>query len=119
MGGLRSIRWVLGLILVAWIAATPLPARADSAGKEVGLGVSVALINLLYGPIKSIYAGGGALVGGAAWLFSGGDADVSGPILDASLRGDYAVTREHLEGKRSLAFIGRNPAQRRLDATGY
>ncbi len=99
----------LGLVLTAS------PAQAnDSAAREAGLGAASALSTLIYGPAKGLYALGGLLISGGAWLFSAGDSAVVGPILNASVRGDYVVTPEHLTGRRPLQFIGRPPADRHL-----
>jgi hypothetical protein len=108
------VSYGLALGLAAWLALAPAPARAESLAREAGLGASAALLNLLYGPGKLVYAALGSLVAGGAWLFSAGDADVAGPVLTAALRGDYVVTPEHLRGEKELEFFGReaNDAQR-------
>jgi type IV secretory pathway VirB2 component (pilin) len=107
-----SIRSVLiALAAAATLALTPAPAVADSAGTEYGLGVGCAFINLLYGPTKMLYATGGAIVSGFAWVFSAGDTDVAKPIWDASMRGDYMVVPDQLRGRKALEFIGRVPEQ--------
>ncbi len=31
------------------------------------------------------------------------------PILQASLRGNYVITPEHLRGREPLTFVGRDP----------
>ena len=108
-----SIRSALiALVATATFALTPAPAAAaDSAGMEYGLGVSCTLINLIYGPTKMLWATGGAIVSGFAWVFSAGDIDVAKPIWDASMRGDYRVVPDQLRGRRGLDFIGRAPEQ--------
>jgi hypothetical protein len=100
------------LALVAALCAAPAAAQ-PGAGVEYGRGAICALGNLIYGPVKLLYATGGALVAGVAYAFSGGDADVTGPIADASLRGTYVITPRHLTGAERIEFIGRSPAQRR------
>ena len=97
-------------VALAALAPAP-PAAADSAAREFGRGAVVGLAYLLYVPVKLIYATGGALVAGIAFAFSGGDSDVAGPIVDASLRGDYVVTPAHLDRRERLEFIGRPPRQ--------
>jgi hypothetical protein len=100
-----------GLVALGLAGAllAPVGARAESAGREFGIGATCALGNLFYGPVKLLYASGGGLIAGAAWLFSGGDGEVAGPILDASVRGDYVIMPDHLRGQRDLEFVGRNP----------
>lgn len=108
------------LVLTGVLALAPAAsAEEQSQMGEMGWGLGSAVSSLIYAPVKSIYALSGTLIGGLAWLFSGGDMDVTGPIWTASLRGDYVVTPQHLQGKRTLEFIGRDPAQPRLaDVTG-
>jgi hypothetical protein len=91
------------------------PARADdqSRGREAGLGLASGLASMFYAPVKIFYAFGGLLVGGAAFALSGGDQDVAGPVLDASVRGDYVITPKHLSGEDELEFIGRSPRNRK------
>lgn len=99
----------------ALVLALPAGAATDAASlaEEGGLGAASMFGSLLYGPLKLVYALGGLLVGGCAYVFSGGDNDVAGPILDASVRGDYVITPRHLSGEEDLEFIGRSPENRR------
>lgn len=76
---------------------------------EAGMGVASAAASLLYGPAKLVYAGGGGLIAGMAYLVSAGDNDVVMPILNASLRGDYVLTPNHLQGREPIEFVGRDP----------
>ncbi|MDJ0785935.1 MAG: hypothetical protein QNK05_03965 [Myxococcota bacterium] len=110
LSGLVAAGLVAGLL----VAGTAAPASAGTA-REVGRGLVVVGTNLLYMPTKLVYATGGALVSGVAWLFSGGDAEVAGPIAASSLRGDYVVTLDHLDRKDRLEFIGRTDAQRQAE----
>jgi hypothetical protein len=87
----------------------PMAAQAESPAKEFGMGVATVGVNLLYGPVKLLYALGGGMVATVAWAFSGGDVAVARPIVDASLRGDYFVSRDQLTGEDELEFIGRRP----------
>jgi type IV secretory pathway VirB2 component (pilin) len=116
-----SIRSVLiALAAATSLALTPAPAAAaESPGTEYGLGVGCAFINLVYGPVKVLYATGGAIVSGFAWVFSAGDTDVSRPIWDASMRGDYMIVPDQLRGRRGLDFIGRAPEQAAATGTPW
>lgn len=110
------VRWPALLALALFLVATagPAPARADTPGTVYGIGAACVFANLIYSPVKFLYATGGALVAGAAYAFSGGDLDVARPVVDAALRGDYVITPEHVRGERPIEFIGRSPAQREL-----
>ena len=101
----------IALAMAATFALTPAATAADSAGMEYGLGVGCGLVHRVYGPVKILYATGGAIVSGFAWVFSAGDTDVAKPIWDASMRGDYMVGPDQLRGRRGIEFIGRAPRQ--------
>ena len=95
----------------------------DAVGGEFGPrldGASVVLANLVYMPAKVLYAAGGGLVAGAAYLFSAGDKAVAKPILDAAIGGDYIVEPGHLSGDKPLVFFGQSEEQQRakVDAVG-
>ncbi len=114
-GVVRSIRAALpafGLALV--LLGSPLQASAETLGNEAGYGIGSAFCSMIYAPLKVVYAGGGSVVAGLAYLLSAGDAQVAGPILTAAVRGDYLVTPQHLRGERQLEFIGRDPKDRAL-----
>lgn len=95
------------------IALAPQAARADdSMESEAGLGAASALLTLLYGPVKVIYAFSGLLFGGLAWGLSGGDSDVLTAVVTPSVRGDYVITPALLRGERPLEFFGKDPEYR-------
>jgi hypothetical protein len=101
------------------LAVALAPAPAQSADKnedvgregEAGLGVAAGLASLVYAPAKVLYAAGGGLVAGLAYVFSAGDKEITEPILTPALRGDYVVTPAHLRGEKKLDFIGREPEE--------
>ena len=108
----RTIGKLRGLALAALVAglvsAAP-AAHAESAAREAGIGLGSFFGSLLYAPVKIIYATGGLITGGLAYVVSGGDGDVTGPIINASVRGDYMITPDHIRGEKEVAFIGRSP----------
>jgi len=107
---LASFRLALiALAAAVTFAVTPAPAAAESVGEEYAVGLGCALANLIYGPVKILYATGGAIISGFAWAFSAGDADVAKPIWDASMRGDYMIDPDRLLGRTPIEFIGRSP----------
>jgi hypothetical protein len=106
-------RAAIALAVVALLQAGPARADGDEdLGREgeAGLGIAAGLASLVYAPAKVIYAAGGGLVAGLAYVLSAGDQDVAEPILTPALRGDYVVTPSHLRGEKPLEFIGREPA---------
>jgi len=102
----------LALLLLASVVLAPAAARARSAAGEAGLGVGCALLNMLYGPAKMMYAFFGGFIGGVAYGLSAGDEDVAMRVIEPAWRGDYALTPAHLTGKEDIEFIGRRAAHR-------
>ena len=94
----------LGLVLLL----TPPAARADDDSTAYsGLaGIGAVLCTLVYVPAKIAYAVGGTVISGLAYAWTVGDTAVSGPIFYSSVRGDYVVLPEHLEGRTKLEFVG-------------
>jgi hypothetical protein len=125
MSMIRSFAGRVALLgLAALLAATPAGAQTETSSEtdaanggregEAGLGVAAGLISVFYAPAKVLYAAGGGLVAGLAYVVSAGDKQVTEPILTPALRGDYVVTPAHLRGERPLEFIGREPEDRAL-----
>ena len=108
----RTAGVLLACILLVGLHPTPAPAQDESTGAAAGWGAPSALTSLVYAPVKIVYAVGGLVVGGFAWVFSAGDNDVVRTVTTPAVRGDYVVTPEHLRGKRPLEFIGRDPEYR-------
>lgn len=101
----------IGALVVCVLALGGAPSAAladDGTAEEAGWGIASALGSLVYGPAKVVYAVGGTVVGGFAWLFSAGDMDVAVPIWKRSVRGDYVLTPQHVRGERPIEFIGRD-----------
>jgi hypothetical protein len=105
-------RRIAGLLLALLLVATPALAQEPEQPQEgtttytALTGVGAGLCTLVYAPVKVAYAIVGSVLSGLAWLWTAGDTDVSGPIFRAAVRGDYVVTPAHLEGRRSLHFVG-------------
>ena len=110
MGNVRKASLVLACILM--LGMGPGAAQAEGAGSEAGYGILAGLSSLVYAPVKVVYALGGAVVGGFAWLFSAGDNDVARAVVTPAVRGDYVVTPSNLRGEEELEFIGKDPELR-------
>lgn len=106
----RTRNWAAAVAIIVAISVAN-PASAGT-GREALVGTGCALSNLVYGPGKMTFALIGGFVGGLAYLFSFGDSEASSPIIRCALRGDYAITPEHLRGDRELEFCGRSDEQR-------
>jgi hypothetical protein len=74
----------------------------SSAGMQVAAGAST----LLYFPLKAAFAISGGIVGGLAYVFSGGNENAAKSIWNTSLYGTYIITPDHLQGNRLIRFLG-------------
>jgi hypothetical protein len=110
-----AIRRACAIACAIAIVSVPTAAFANDdaeMAKDAGMGMGSALASLIYAPTKTLYALGGLLVGGLAFAFSGGDADVARVVIEPSVLGDYVVTTDHLTGDRAIQFFGqRSDAQ--------
>ncbi|MEX2205466.1 MAG: hypothetical protein WEF50_04475 [Myxococcota bacterium] len=60
----------------------------------------------LYFPAKVLFAAGGALTSGVAYLVTLGDQAPAQSIWTASVDGDYVVTPRMIEGHDDVDFVG-------------
>ena len=102
----------LALALFAIVVAVPPTAGAQGEGEPETsaaydgiVGFGAVLTTLVYAPVKLAYAITGGLVSGLAWLLTL-DSEVAAGIANPSVGGDYVVTPAHLEGRRTLRFVG-------------
>jgi hypothetical protein len=114
---MRTIKRPLALAAVLTLAMSvntmaqtspqvPQPADGSVGWGDVGYGVGALFSNLLYLPCKLVYALGGSLVGGGAYLATAGNTQVSDTIFRSSLGGDYVITPDMLKGNAPLHFSG-------------
>jgi hypothetical protein len=104
---------LLVAILSLSVIGAPASARAEDRGlaAEAGLGVGSAVINMVYGPFKVVYAAVGTLTAGIAYLCTGLDGEIAGKIMNRSVRGDYAITPEILTGEKVWVVTGPDPGE--------
>jgi hypothetical protein len=104
-------RTFCALVGVLSIGLAPGLAAAENenlgTSKEGGIGASAALASLVYSPTKLVFALGGLVSTGLAWMFSGGDSEVASTVLTRSVRGSYVITPAIIRGDEELEFIGR------------
>jgi hypothetical protein len=105
----HTIRKSLGS--VALVAAMSLQASAASAGDfspghHPASYFGSAFASTLYFPAKLVFALGGALASGVAYVATLGDSQPSQRIWDASVEGDYIVTPSMIEGTDHVDFVG-------------
>ena len=115
-----SFKLVLAFLLLALCTFTMAPAAwsqestgsASSANTEggdtssAGMQVAAGASTLLYFPLKAAFAISGGIVGGLAYVFSGGNENAAKSIWTTSLYGTYIITPDHLQGNRPIRFLG-------------
>lgn len=90
-------------------APPPVSSTEDtSQGTASGAGMQAAsaVATILYFPFKAAFAIGGGIVGGLAYVFSGGSDTTAKNIWTTSMYGTYIITPEHLTGDRAVRFLG-------------
>ncbi|SRR5579875_64402 len=107
---------VKGLLLFALIVMPTLGAGAEPqvqqpenggvAWSDAGIGAATMLANVVYVPVKFVYAALGGIAGGFAFVLTGGNTQVSDTIWRASLGGDYVLTPRMITGKDPIHFSG-------------
>jgi hypothetical protein len=74
--------------------------------ESLGWGLGAVGTNLVYMPVKMIWALTGSFTALLAWGFSAGNDDVALSVLHPTLGGTWVVTPEMLRGKEPILFIG-------------
>jgi len=100
--------WVVAVVAPAWSqeATPPPPSSEGGNASSAGIGVLSGLSTLLYLPVKTAFAIGGGVVGGLAYVFSGGNEHAAKSIWTTSMYGTYVITPEHLRGDKPIRFLG-------------
>lgn len=68
--------------------------------------VASVLASTVYFPAKVVFASGGAVTSGVAYLVTAGNTQSADAIWNASVEGDYVVAPAVIEGTRPLHFVG-------------
>ena len=84
----------------------PQPQGGGVDWKGVGVGAGTLGANVLYIPAKLVYGILGGIGGGAGYLLTGGNTQVSDTIWRSSLGGDYVVTPDMIKGDQPVHFSG-------------
>ena len=95
------------LLLCLFLMASQANAAAasDSGANQLATGAACVLLTPVYGAFNLVYAGVGAMAGGLTWVFTGGDERSAQKVWDASLKGTYIITPDHLKGRKQIRFI--------------
>ncbi len=79
---------------------------SQGTASGAGMQAASAVATILYFPFKAAFAIGGGIVGGLAYVFSGGSDTTAKNIWTTSMYGTYIITPEHLTGDRAVRFLG-------------
>ncbi len=107
-------------LAVAMLVATLLmgavrPALADEEHRfatDMGYGVGSIFTNLVYMPVKFVYATLGGITGGFAYVLTGLRLDTAKSIWVPSMGGTYVVTPSMLKGEENIYFSGTTQPKR-------
>jgi len=102
----RSALAGLTLCLFLIVPRSDASEYTDSGANQLATGAACFLLTPVYGAFKLVYAGVGAIAGGLTWVFTGGDQRAAQKVWDASLKGTYVITPEHLRGRKQINFVG-------------
>jgi len=88
--------------------APPAPVQEQNTNVATDLlaGFASFLVTPVYGAFKLTFASLGALTGGLAWAFTGGDERVAQEIWQTTMGGTYVITPDHLAGRKPVRFTG-------------
>ena len=73
---------------------------------EAGLGAASLILTIPYGVFKAAFAIAGGVVGGLAYVFSGGNDETAQNIWTTSAYGTWTITPDHLKGDKPVRFLG-------------
>ncbi len=102
--------WIVGVVLVALLSgATVRPAAADersSPGAQFGWGMAAVGANILYMPLKLVYATLGGVTGCLGYLLTLGNGDVAQSVWYPTVGGTYVISPDMLRGEEPILFSG-------------
>jgi hypothetical protein len=109
--GRGKLRATAVALLAALVLVTTVgPARASDDdhrfATDAGYGVGAFFTNILYMPVKFVYATIGGITGGFAYLLTGLRYDIAKGIWVPSMGGTYVVTPSMLRGEDPIYFSG-------------
>jgi len=107
----RMLRIVTTVALLVALGGNAALAEDPESPSGAGLQAASWLATVPYGAVKIVYAVSGGLVGGLAWVMTGGNTDIAKAIWSPTMTGHYTVQPQHLTGDRPLHFVGGQPDQ--------
>lgn len=104
---MQDVAVITAMALLIVLGGEPAIA-ADDSGTPGGAGLQAAswLATVPYGAVKVVYAVGGGVVGGLAWVMTAGNTDIAKAIWGPTMTGHYIVQPQNLTGDKPLHFMG-------------
>ena len=104
----RSMMVTMVVATLLWGALRPALAADDDHrfATDLGYGVGSIFTNVVYMPVKFVYATLGGITGGFAYVLTGLRMDIAKGIWVPSLGGTYVVTPAMLKGEDRIYFSG-------------
>lgn len=102
---MKGWRTLAGALAFAAVVASPRPAAA-AVWEDAGWGTLTVLTNVVYMPVKIVYATLGGLTGACALGLTGGDMQTAENVWVTSMGGTYVITPGMLQGQEAIAFTG-------------
>jgi len=103
MGKKRKPVVISGLLLL--LLSAPVWARAGFA-EDAGIGTATVLANVVYMPVKVVYATLGGITGSFAFVLTGGNYNAAEKVWVPSMSGNYVLNPDQLKGQQPIYFSG-------------
>src|SRR5690242_15595988 len=97
-GAMKRWRMVMAAAALAATLGMPGLARAEEYPESAGWGVLAVFANVVYMPVKTVYAVVGGLTGGFAYVCTGGSYDTAKSVWAMSMGGTYVLTPGMIRG---------------------
>ena len=102
---MKGWRTIVGALAFVTVIASARPAGA-AVLDDAGWGMLTVLTNVVYMPVKLVYATLGGLTGACALGLTGGDMQTAENVWVTSMGGTYVITPGMLQGQEVIAFTG-------------
>ena len=97
---------LLALVLVMGATRARAEEEEHRYASDFGVGIGAVFTNLLYMPVKFVYATLGGVTGSLAYVLTGLNMDIAKSVWVPSLGGTYVVTPSMLKGEDRIYFSG-------------
>lgn len=100
----KKMKSAVGGILFVLLSA-PVWVHAGFA-EDASIGTATVLANVVYMPVKVVYATLGGLTGSFAYVLTGGNYTAAEKVWVPSMSGNYVLNPDQLKGQQPIYFSG-------------